>query len=125
MKNTFESISDLDGYDDMNEDDQARLQTAWDSGHVADEDVPESARKPEGEEEEKPKKKAAPRKKKADADEDGDAEEKPKKKAAPRKKKAETEEDGDEAEEKPKKKAAPRKKAVKVGSRSPHHRQTC
>jgi hypothetical protein len=94
MAEKFDSASDLDGYEDLSEADQAKISKAWADGHVADEDIPDSARKPEGEEEagedgeEKPKKKRAPAKKKkaADAEEDGDAEEKPKAKRAPRKK---------------------------------------
>lgn len=64
MKKSFESASELDGYEDLKPEDQAKIEEAWKVGNVADEDVPESARKPEGE--------------------DGDAEEKPKK-AAPKK----------------------------------------
>lgn len=90
-KNIHDEASDVDGFEDLNDEDQGRVSKAWEEGHVADEDIPESARKPakdgdDDEEEDKPKKKkAAPRKKKADA-EDGDEETKPKKKAAPRKK---------------------------------------
>ncbi|TDL21946.1 zf-PARP-domain-containing protein [Rickenella mellea] len=96
MKSKFNQASDLDGFDELKPEDQAKIQKAWDEGHVADEDIPETARKPaaEGGDEdggEKPKRKRAPAKKKAkkDEDEEGDeeeAEEKPKKKAAPRKK---------------------------------------
>lgn len=81
MKNSFSESSELDGYDELTDEDKAKVDKAWEEGHVADEDIPDSARKPaaEGDEdEEKPKKKAAPRKKKAD-DADGDAAEKPKK----------------------------------------------
>jgi len=77
VKKSFEEASELDGYDDLNPEDQARVIKAYQEGHVADEDIPESARKPADEEgEEKPKK--AGRKKKADDDE-GEAAEKPKK----------------------------------------------
>jgi hypothetical protein len=82
MKSSFSESSELDGYDDLTAEDKARVDKAWEEGHVADEDIPDSARKPAGddeeEEEDKPKKKAAPKKKKAD-DADGDAAEKPKK----------------------------------------------
>lgn len=82
MKNSFSESSELDGYDELNDEDKARVDKAWEDGHVADEDIPESARKPaaddEDEDEEKPKKKPATRKKKA-SDADGDAAEKPKK----------------------------------------------
>ena len=76
MKKSFEEASDLDGYEDLKPEDQARVIKAYQDGHVADEDIPESARKPADEEgEEKPKK---GRKKKADDDE-GESAEKPKK----------------------------------------------
>ena len=76
MKKTFEQADELDGFEELNEADQARVTAAWEAGHVAEEDVPESARKPEketgeegseeddGEEKEKkPKKKAAKKEK--------------------------------------------------------------
>lgn len=72
MKKSFTSASDLDGFDDLKEEDQDKVTAAWEAGKVADEDVPESARKPGGagdeeeeEEGEKPKKgrkKAQPKK---------------------------------------------------------------
>jgi len=145
MQAKFNDPEDLDGFDDLKEEDQERVRRAWTDGHVADEDIPPTARKPADaadEEEEKPKKKRAPAKKKAEAK--GDAEEKPKKKRATKPKKTEEEvEDEDEAEEsvpvkkprskkreteengeKPKaarrqpaaKKAPPKKKAAKVES---------
>jgi hypothetical protein len=68
MKKSFTSASDLDGFDDLKEEDQDRVEAAWETGKVAPEDVPESAKKPAvsgDEEEEKPKKKkVAPKKKK-------------------------------------------------------------
>ncbi len=68
MKKSFEAASELDGYEVLRPEDQERLDKAWEDGAVADEDVPETARKPEkdGEDEdaaEKPKKKKAPAKK--------------------------------------------------------------
>lgn len=82
VKEQFEKASEVDGYEDMKPEDQAKVDKAWEDGQVADEDIPETARKAEGEpeeeeEEEKPKK--ARGKKKAD-----DGEEKPKKPRAPR-----------------------------------------
>ncbi|KAK0211509.1 zf-PARP-domain-containing protein [Armillaria fumosa] len=82
VKEQFEKASEVDGYDDMKPEDQAKVDKAWEDGQVADEDIPETARKAEGEpeeeeEEEKPKK--ARGKKKAE-----DGEEKPKKPRAPR-----------------------------------------
>ncbi|KAI5116155.1 hypothetical protein M0805_008426 [Coniferiporia weirii] len=148
MKTKFESASDLDGFDELPEEDQSRIEKAWEDGRVADEDIPDSARKPEAEgdddEDSGKKKKAAkkaPAKKRAEDEEeevDGE-EEKPKKKAAPRKpaKKADVEEevekpakrvrkkakaesdaDANDADEKPKKKRAPPKKPAKAKSKA-------
>ncbi|CAL1708643.1 unnamed protein product [Somion occarium] len=50
MKEVFEDPADLDGFDDLKEEDQERVRAAWEAGHVADEDIPDTARKPEGEE---------------------------------------------------------------------------
>ncbi|KZV91544.1 zf-PARP-domain-containing protein [Exidia glandulosa HHB12029] len=110
LKNKVGDVDDLDGYEELEPADQEKIKTAWEEGKVADEDIPDSARKPakegDDEEEEKPKRKrAAPKKKKDEDAEDDDEEEKPKAKRAPRKKK----EDAD-GEEKPKAKRAPRKK---------------
>lgn len=72
MKTSFEEADELDGFEDLEGDDQDRIRKAWEAGKVADEDVPDSARKPEGEEdeeeedEEKPKAKKGGRKKKVD-----------------------------------------------------------
>ncbi|KAF7980272.1 hypothetical protein HWV62_39027 [Athelia sp. TMB] len=109
MKRSFGEAAELDGYDELRAEDQARVDAAWAEGRVADADVPDSARKPAGDgeadAEEKPKKKRAPAKKKAkaasDAEDEEEAEEKPKKKRAPPKKAAE------------KAKAAPKKRAPK------------
>ena len=58
-------MSELDGYDDLNSEDKNKLSKAWEDGHVAEEDIPETAKKPVGEDggEEKPKKKKATAKK--------------------------------------------------------------
>jgi hypothetical protein len=76
MKKSINEGSDLDGYDELNPEDKEKVDKAWDEGHVAEEDIPESAKKPAGEdgEEEKPKRKKAAAKK---TDEEGG--EKPKK----------------------------------------------
>jgi hypothetical protein len=88
MKKSLGESSELDGYEDLTAEDKQKVDTAWEVGHVADEDIPESARKPAGEDEDededKPKKKAAAKKapaKKKKAEESGDEEpaEKPKK----------------------------------------------
>ena len=86
MKKQFEESSELDGYEDLKPEDKEKIDKAWEAGKVADEDIPETARKPaaEGEAEEqeaKPKKRA--RKPKDEAE--GGAE-KPKKSRAPKKK---------------------------------------
>ena len=78
MKKSFEEADELDGFEELKDEDQEKIRTAWQEGHVADEDVPETARKPakdgedEGEDEDdeaKPAKKKAAAKssKKADA----------------------------------------------------------
>ena len=62
MKKSFSDASELDGYEDLKPEDQEKVNKAWEEGHVADEDIPESARKADdGEddgEEKAPKKKA-------------------------------------------------------------------
>ncbi|KAI0634798.1 poly polymerase and DNA-ligase Zn-finger region-domain-containing protein [Trametes polyzona] len=73
MKNAFDEADELDGFEDLKEEDQERVKKAWEEGHVAPEDVPETARKADGEEgeddeEEKPKK---GRGKKKDEDDGG------------------------------------------------------
>ncbi|TFK70796.1 zf-PARP-domain-containing protein [Pluteus cervinus] len=88
IKKNFEDASELDGYEDLKPEDQAKIRQAYRDGHVANEDIPETARKPAREEggekidEEKPKKEHDHAKKKV-VDEDS---EKPKNKRAPRKK---------------------------------------
>lgn len=75
MKKDTEIASDLDGFEDLGEANQKKVETAYEEGHVADEDIPDSARKEEagdddeGADEEKPAKKARATKKKADDDE--------------------------------------------------------
>ena len=98
--------SDLDGYSDLRDEDQARIDYAYEHNAINPADVPESAKKPEGEaDEEKPKKKAAPKKKvrrewlslsllsthlhheqKADADDDAEEKKPAPKKRGPKKK---------------------------------------
>lgn len=117
MKASFESADELDGFEDLKDEDRERIRKAWEDGKVADEDIPGTARKPaDGEEEdedEKPKKKRAPKKKKDETE--ADEEEKPKKAGArkPRAKKAAVS-DGEAAteDEKPKKRAPAKKPAV-------------
>jgi hypothetical protein len=117
IKKSFSEGSEVDGYDDLTPEDQAKIVKAWQDGHVADEDIPPTARKPADEDgEEKPKKaKRAPAKKKAAAVSDGEAEERPKSKRKAAVKKTVEDEAGEddekeEEEEKPKKKRAPPKK---------------
>ncbi|KAH9849562.1 hypothetical protein C2E23DRAFT_352102 [Lenzites betulinus] len=71
MKNSFDEADELDGFDDLNDEDQDRIKKAWEEGHVAAEDVPETARKADGEEaedddEEKPKKRGGKKKEEDD-----------------------------------------------------------
>ena len=102
MKKSFDSASDLDGYDDLNDDDKAKVDLAWENGKVADEDIPESAKKADDGEEKSKKKKASTKKKVRSlvicfrdhayvypqTDEDGADEEKPKKKETVKKPRA-------------------------------------
>lgn len=101
------NIEELDGFEDMKPEDQAKIKTAFEVGHVDPADIPASAiaSEKEGDEndEEKPKpkkrKKAAAKKGTADS-ETGDVQD---------------EVAGDEEDlPKPKKKRAPAKKAVKA-----------
>lgn len=63
LKSSFDTADEIDGFEEITEDDQEKVRKAFEVGHVADEDIPETARKPDppsGEEEqedEKPKKK--------------------------------------------------------------------
>ncbi|KAF8528567.1 hypothetical protein JB92DRAFT_770195 [Gautieria morchelliformis] len=92
FKKSFENPDELDGFEELKAADKERVRKAWEDGNVADEDIPESAKKGTGDEEE-------------------EEEPKPKKKRAPPKKKAKKDDDDDEDDEKPKKKKAPAKKA--------------
>jgi hypothetical protein len=86
MKNTLGDVEELDGFEELKDEDKDRLRKAWEEGHVATEDVPETADASKilpganADDEEKPKRKRAPAKKKAKDEEDGDDEplEKPK-----------------------------------------------
>jgi flagellar biosynthesis GTPase FlhF len=122
MKEKFSSAEDLDGFEDLKEEDQERVRHAWEEGRVADEDIPETARKPaDAEDDEKPKRKRAPAKKKDEAEED--EEEKPKRKRATKSKKvdeeAEDEAEAEDVEEKPKS-APARKPRAKVRATTHH-----
>jgi hypothetical protein len=114
MKAQFESADDLDGFDELKDEDKERIQKAWEDCKVADEDIPETARKAAGDDaeddEEKPKKRAPAKAKKDASAEDG---EKPKRKRAPPKAKKVEDEGDEDAEEKPKK-APARKPRAKV-----------
>ncbi|KAJ4472127.1 hypothetical protein J3R30DRAFT_1037186 [Lentinula aciculospora] len=152
VKDEHPDASDVDGFEELRPEDQEKVIKAWEVGKVADEDIPETARKADGdgdeEEDEKPKKKARAPKKKAD----DDGEEKPKKPRAAKTKKVEDDGEGDgdnepkkparkprakkaaEDDDKPKaKKAAPKKRStkkvcsllsswVKLPCQSCHHR---
>src|SRR5258708_9399253 len=65
MKKSFSQADELDGFEDLQPADQAKVRQAWDNAHVPDEDIPETARKSEDEEvttEAKTKKKRTPTK---------------------------------------------------------------
>jgi hypothetical protein len=93
MKAQFSDASELDGYEELQPDDQERVKKAYEDGHVAPEDVPESAKKPAGEDgdaeedEDQPKKKSRATKKKDDGEEKAkkDDGEKPKRARATKK----------------------------------------
>ena len=38
MKNSFDEADELDGFEDLNDDDQEKIRKAWADGKVADED---------------------------------------------------------------------------------------
>lgn len=65
MKEIFENAEDLDGFDDLNDEDQEKLRKAWEDGKVDPADVPESAKKPEGEEDDEEEEEEGEKKKKA------------------------------------------------------------
>ena len=52
MKKSFDSAPELDGFDELPEEEQAKVEKAWEEGHVADDDIPDTARKHESQEEE-------------------------------------------------------------------------
>jgi len=82
IKAKYSEASDIDGFEDLRPEDQNRVTKALEDGEVAQEDIPDSAKKPDDgkeKEEEKPKKaKRAPKKRKAEDGAD-EREEKPKK----------------------------------------------
>ncbi|KIK96710.1 hypothetical protein PAXRUDRAFT_69800, partial [Paxillus rubicundulus Ve08.2h10] len=51
MKAQFSSADELDGFEDLNDEDKDRVRHAFDEGKVADEDIPETARKAGGDDE--------------------------------------------------------------------------
>jgi hypothetical protein len=52
VKSSAENPSDLDGYDSLEPEDKEKVNKAWEEGKVAEEDIPESAKKPQGDDEE-------------------------------------------------------------------------
>ncbi|CCM01220.1 uncharacterized protein FIBRA_03268 [Fibroporia radiculosa] len=73
-KKSFDDAEDLDGFEELTEEDQEKIRKAWAEGQVADEDIPDSARKPEGEDAEDDEDEGRPKKKKASAKAKKDAE---------------------------------------------------
>jgi len=69
FKKSFDTADELDGFEELKAVDKDRVRKAWEDEKVADEDIPDSAKKVGGEDDEeeetKPKKKRAPAKKKA------------------------------------------------------------
>ena len=66
VKKSFSKVDELDGFNELLTAEQDKFRNAWEDGHVADEDIPETARKAEGDvganEEATPEKKHAPAK---------------------------------------------------------------
>jgi hypothetical protein len=52
VKSSAGNPSDLDGYDDLKPEDKEKVNKAWNGGKVAEEDIPESAKKPQSDDEE-------------------------------------------------------------------------
>lgn len=85
IKKSVDEAPEIDGYEALSAEDQAKVNKAWEDGHVADEDIPDTARKPEADDDEdKPKKKRAPAKKAAAADDGEEPKEKPKRTRKPK-----------------------------------------
>ncbi|TFK80952.1 zf-PARP-domain-containing protein [Polyporus arcularius HHB13444] len=51
-KKSLNDADELDGFEDLDDEDQERIKKAWDMGHVPPEDVTETAMKGDGEDEE-------------------------------------------------------------------------
>lgn len=43
MKGVYSNVEDIEGFDILTEDDQAKVRTAWEAEAVAEEDIPPSA----------------------------------------------------------------------------------
>ena len=76
-KKSSDGAEDLDGFEDLSEEDQQKLKTAWEVGHVAEEDIPPTIKK-EDDEEGKLKKRAT-RKMETEDEGEGEGEGKPRK----------------------------------------------
>ncbi|KAI6116797.1 zf-PARP-domain-containing protein [Pisolithus croceorrhizus] len=82
MKERLDDVEELDGFDELRDEDKDRIRRAFEEGKVADADIPPSAGKPaagDAVEGEKPKKKRAPAKKKTETEAEEGGDEKPKK----------------------------------------------
>ncbi|KAI0070546.1 zf-PARP-domain-containing protein, partial [Panus rudis PR-1116 ss-1] len=49
IKEIIDAPEDLDGFEELKPEDQEKIRHAWQDGKVAEEDIPESAKKEEGE----------------------------------------------------------------------------
>lgn len=63
FRSSLSSVDELDGYEELKKADKDRVLVAWEEGHVADEDVPDTARKGAVDEEDEGEKKTDSKKK--------------------------------------------------------------
>ncbi|SGY33748.1 BQ5605_C002g01539 [Microbotryum silenes-dioicae] len=111
VKNKIDKAEDIDGFEDLREEDQERVKKAYETGHIAPEDIPESAKAKGEEGDESPADEGRP----AKEGHSSPNKRAPAPKAKSKSKKAQAEDEEELEEEKPKKKktAAPAKKRAK------------
>ncbi|KDE05424.1 hypothetical protein MVLG_04219 [Microbotryum lychnidis-dioicae p1A1 Lamole] len=111
VKNKIDKAEDIDGFEDLREEDQERVKKAYETGHIAPEDIPESAKAKDEEGDESPADEGRP----AKEGHSSPNKRAPAPKAKSKSKKAQAEDEEELEEEKPKKKktAALAKKRAK------------